>query len=179
MKAVRIPQERVGVLIGKDGATKAYIERRAKVRLIVDKEGEVTVDESKMEDPVMQLKIVDVIKAIGRGFSPHHAYRLFDDDEYLEIIDIDAYVGKKGEHLMRVRARLIGSGGKTRHLIEDLTGANMSVYGDTVGLIGNSVQLPIARNAVDMLLRGSEHSTVYRYLERSRAGLKIAEMGFE
>ncbi len=179
MKAVRIPQERVGVLIGRDGATKAYIERRAKVRLIVDKEGEVTVDESKMEDPVMQLKIVDVIKAIGRGFSPHHAYRLFDDDEYLEIIDIDAYVGKKGEHLMRVRARLIGSGGKTRHLIEDLTGANMSVYGDTVGLIGNSVQLPIARNAVDMLLRGSEHSTVYRYLERSRAGLKIAEMGFE
>ena len=32
--------------------------------------------------------------------------------------------------------------------------------------------------AVEMLLRGSEHKTVYRFLERKRASLKIAEMGF-
>ncbi len=38
MKAVRIPQDRVGVLIGKEGETKAFIERRAKVRLI-DRQG--------------------------------------------------------------------------------------------------------------------------------------------
>jgi rRNA processing protein Krr1/Pno1 len=30
-----------------------------------------------------------------------------------------------------------------------------------------------------MVLSGSEHSTVYRYLERKRATLKIMEMGFE
>jgi ribosomal RNA assembly protein len=54
----------------------------------------------------------------------------------------------------------------------------MSIYGSTVSLIGNSVQLPIAKTAVEMILRGSEHATVYRYLERSRATLRIAEMGF-
>jgi ribosomal RNA assembly protein len=37
----------------------------------------------------------------------------------------------------------------------------------------------VARRAVDMLLRGSEHSTVYRFLERSRPKLRVIEMGFE
>jgi ribosomal RNA assembly protein len=179
MKAVRIPQDRVGVLIGKEGETKAFIERRAKVRLMIDKEGEVTIDEANIEDPLMQIKIVDIVRAIGRGFSPQHAFRLFDDDEYLELIDIHDYIGKRSEQVRRVRARVIGSGGKTRRLIEDLTGANMSVYGETVGLIGNSAQMPVARVAVDMLLRGSEHATVYRFLERKRALLRIAEMGFD
>jgi len=41
------------------------------------------------------------------------------------------------------------------------------------------VQMPVARTAVDMLLSGSEHATVYRYLERKRPELHIAEMGFE
>jgi ribosomal RNA assembly protein len=179
MKAVRIPQDRVGVLIGKEGETKAFIERRSKVRLTIDKEGEVTIDEANIEDPLMQLKIVDIVRAIGRGFSPQHAFRLFDDDEYFELIDIHDYIGKRSEQVRRVRARVIGSGGKTRRLIEDLTGANMSVYGETVGLIGNSAQMPVARVAVDMLLRGSEHATVYRFLERKRAELRIAEMGFD
>ncbi|QLH74664.1 MAG: RNA-processing protein [Methanomassiliicoccales archaeon] len=179
MKGARIPKERIGVLIGKGGETKAYIEERAKVRLSIDAEGEVLIDDSKIEDPLIQFKIVDIVRAIGRGFSPQHAYRLFDDDEYFELIDIDEYVGKKPDQLARVRARVIGSGGKTRRLIENLTGVNISVYGDTVGIIGNSVQMPIARTAVDMLLRGSEHSTVYSYLERNRRTLRIAEMGFE
>ncbi|MCU0861129.1 MAG: KH domain-containing protein, partial [Methanomassiliicoccales archaeon] len=79
----------------------------------------------------------------------------------------------------RQRARVIGSNGKTRRLIEDLTGVYMSVYGSTVGLIGQPEQVEVARKAVDILLRGSEHSTVYSYLERSRPKLRIIEMGFE
>jgi len=61
----------------------------------------------------------------------------------------------------------------------DGNGVHLSVYGDTVGIIGNSVQMPVARTAVDMLLSGSEHATVYKFLERKRAELHIAEMGFD
>jgi len=179
MKLIRVPAERVGALIGKDGETKKYIEERTKIRLIVDSEGEVTIDEANVEDPVLGLVVADVVKAIGRGFSPHRACRLLDEDEYLETIDIRDYVGKKSGHVARMRARIIGSKGKTRGIIEDLTGAAVSVYGNTVSIIGNSVQLPVARTAVEMLLCGSEHSTVYRFLERSRPHLRIAEMGFD
>ncbi len=178
MRMVRIPKDRVGALIGKDGETKQDLEERTKVKLEVDSDGEVTIDETSTDDPLMPLKVMDIVKAVGRGFAPQKALRLLDDDEYLEVIELGDFVGKKSVQLDRVRARLIGSQGKTRRIIEDLTGAYMSVYGSTVSIIGNSVQLPIAKKAVEMLLRGSEHSTVYRYLERSRAELRIAEMGF-
>ncbi len=179
MKAMRIPKERVGVIIGTNGETKAMMEERLGIQLIVDSEGEVSIMEESAKDPIAVLKAMDIVKAIGRGFSPHHAFRLFDDMEYLEIIDMKDYVGSKTEQLTRQRARVIGSQGKTRRLIEDLTGVYLSVYGSTVGIIGQPEQVEVARKAVDMLLRGSEHSTVYRYLERSRPKLRVIEMGFE
>jgi len=179
MKAVRIPKERIGALIGAEGETKAFIESRLNLKLIIDAEGEVSVVEENPNDPVAGMKALDIVKAIGRGFSPQNAYRLLDDMEYLELIDMKDYVGGKAEHLVRLRARVIGSNGKTRRLIEELTGATMSVYGSTVGIIGQPEQVDVARRAVDMILRGSEHATVYRFLERSRAKLRIIEMGFE
>jgi len=177
MRLVRIPKDRVGALIGEKGKTKEIIERRTRVGLDIDSEGEVSIGDNA-EDPLAALKVVDLVRAIGRGFAPHRAMRLLDEDEYLEVLEISDYIGKKSDNLSRVRSRLIGTNGKTRKIIEDLTGANMSIYGSTVALIGNSVQLPIAKKAVEMLLRGSKHSNVYRYLERSRATLRIAEMGF-
>lgn len=179
MRIIRIPKERVGALIGKEGETKKFIEERTKVVLSIDSEGEVVIDESGAEDPVMPLKVADIVKAIGRGFSPHRAFRLLDDSEYLETIDIRDYVGKKINHVVRMRARIIGTHGKTRRIIEDLTGASLSIYGSTVSIIANDLQLPIARTAIDMILRGSEHATVYRYLERCRPRLRMGEMGFE
>lgn len=177
MKLVRIPKERVGVLIGTDGETKELIEKRAGVWMRIDTEGEVDISDNP-DDPLASLKVMDLVKAIGRGFSPPRAMRLLDDDEYLEVIELSDFIGKKSDQLVRMRARVIGTNGKTRRIIEDLTGANMSVFGSTVSIIGNSVQLPIAKKAVEMILRGSEHATVYRYLERSRATLRISEMGF-
>jgi ribosomal RNA assembly protein len=178
MRIIRIPKERVGALIGKEGETKKFLEDRSKVALYIDSEGEVTIDESKAEDPVIGMKVGDIVKAIGRGFSPHRAFRLLDDDEYLESIDIRDYVGKKTNNVVRMRARIIGSNGKTRRIIEELTLASISIYGSTVSIIANDLQLPIARTAIDMLLRGSEHATVYRYLERCRPQLRMGEMGF-
>ena len=177
MRLVRIPKDRVGALIGEGGETKELIEKRARVRLNIDSEGEVNIKENP-NDPLAALKVMDLVKAIGRGFAPHRAMRLLDEDEYLELVEIGDFVGKKSDKLSRMRSRLIGTNGKTRRIIEDLTGANISIYGSTVAIIGNSVQLPVAKKAVEMILRGSEHATVYRYLERSRATLRIAEMGF-
>ena len=178
MRIIRIPKERVGALIGKEGETKIFLEKRSKGALYIDSEGEGTIDESTAEDPVIGMKVGDIVKAIGRGFSPHRAFRLLDDDEYLEAIDIRDYVGKKMNNVVRMRARIIGSNGKTRRIIEELTGASISIYGSTISIIANDLQLPIARTAIDMLLRGSEHATVYRYLERCRPQLRMGEMGF-
>ena len=81
MKYIRIPKERVGVLIGKDGETKKTIERISNVHLEIDsEEGDVAFNEQEAKDPLVPLKVEDIIRAIGRGFSPEHAFRLFGEE---------------------------------------------------------------------------------------------------
>ncbi len=179
MSMLKIPKDRVGSLIGKKGETKRSIETRTGTIIKVDTEGDVRIYNRESDDPLITMKVTDLVRAIGRGFSPERAMRLLDDDEYLDVIDIREYVGKRSSHVIRMRARVIGTHGKTRKLIEDLTGAFVSVYGSSVTIIGNSIQMPVAKRAVEMLLRGSEHSTVYRYMEKQRRHLRISEMGFE
>jgi arCOG04150 universal archaeal KH domain protein len=180
MRSVRIPSDRVGTLIGKSGETKRMLEKISGIKLKIDTEGEIMFnEEAKGVDPLMALKIMDVLKAVGRGFNPDRAMRLFEDDEYFETIDLKEVAGDRPNQLGRIRGRLIGTDGKTRKIIEDLTGCYMSVYGNTVSLIGNSVSLPVAKHAIELILNGSEHATVYHYLESQRPRLKIAEMGFD
>ena len=179
IQSVKIPTERVGVLIGTKGSTKARIEKLTGVKLTIDsEEGDVEVDSTHSEDPAIGLAVCNVITAIGRGFSPPKAIKLLQDEYYLELLDIRDYVGKKQEHVVRMRSRLIGTHGKTRALIEELTGAYVSVYGNTVGIIGDTLQLDVARRALDMILEGSEHAAVYHFLEGRSARLKVDRMGF-
>jgi len=175
MKYVRIPKERVGVVIGKDGETKRTIERISQVHLEIDsEEGDVVFNEQEAKDPLMTLKLEDVIRALGRGFSPEHAFRLFGEETELFIFDIYDYVGKKESHLLRMKSRVIGREGKTKRVIEGLTGGVLAVYGHTVGVIADFESMDIAKKAIDMLLAGSEHPTVYRYLEREMKKLHLS-----
>jgi ribosomal RNA assembly protein len=177
MFSIRIPQERIGVLIGKGGEIKSEIEKRSLTTLTIDSDvGDVLIDESKVTDPEMSLRARDVIRAIGRGFSPQRAFRLFDPGTYLEVIDLKDFTGKNSKRAKTVKARLIGTGGKTRRLIEELSESYLSVYGNTASLIGDYVQNQISRESVLMILRGNQHSTVYKYLERKRKDIRLAKL---
>ncbi len=172
---VRIPTERVGVLIGPDGTTKKNIESKLCVLLDIDSDsGGVTISlAEEATDPSSLFRAKDVVTALGRGFSPEHAFRLVrDEDTLLDIIDLRTVFGRSETDINRVKGRIIGMGGKTRKLIEELTDANVAVYGHTVSLIGNVDQVEAAREAVQMFVRGSMHGTVYRFLHRKRRELK-------
>ena len=174
MQYVRIPQERIPVLIGKKGSVKRKIEEISGAKLTIDSEtGEVTIDTRNLKDPLFALKVPDVVKAIGRGFSPEAAMDLlYDEDSYLVVIDIKDY-SERPNRIRELRGRVIGTGGKTRRLIENLTNSKISVYGHTVSIIGDSYGTPIATNAVEMLLSGRMHASVYSYLERKSREMKM------
>jgi len=177
---VKIPKERVGVLIGVDGGVKEYIQKRLPVTLEIDSAtGDVTITlREGVEDPSLLFKAKDVVLAIGRGFSPERAFRLLDgDDMILDIIDLREYVGKSESELTRIRGRIIGREGKARRMIEELSGALVSVYGHTVAIIGDFEQANIAREAVLKLINGAEHSTVYKFLQRKRQEMKMRRFG--
>jgi len=171
---VRIPKERVGILIGPEGKVKQYIDEKLQVKLDVDSEGNVTLTLSeKATDPSMLLKAKDVVTAIGRGFSPEVAFRLIrNEDEIFDLIDLRVIFGRSESDIKRIKGRIIGADGKTRKLIEELTEADVVVYGHTVGLIGSFEQADAAHNAVQMIIEGCQHHTVYSYLQKKRTELK-------
>jgi len=171
---VKIPKERVGILIGPEGKVKKYIEEKLEVKLEIDTEGSVTlVLIETAKDPSLLLKAKDVVTAIGRGFPPETAYRLIrNEDDIYDMVDLRVIFGRSESDIKRIKGRIIGAEGKTRKLIEELTEADVVVYGHTVGIIGSFEESDAARNAVQMIIDGCEHHTVYNYLQRKRTELK-------
>jgi ribosomal RNA assembly protein len=171
MQHVKIPQDRIGVLIGAGGETMREIEDEAEVRLDIDSEtGQVKVE--KTGDPITGLKGPDIVKAIGRGFAPDEALALLDDEMMMfDVIDIGAAARNKND-LKRHKGRLIGEDGRTRELMEELTGASVVIYGATLSIIGDYNQVDAVREAVEMLLDGAPHGAVYSFLEEKHNEMK-------
>lgn len=171
---LKIPKERVGVVIGKEGVIKTEIEEATHCTLAIDSvEGDVTLRGS---DSITIMTAMDIVKAIGRGFNPDVALRLLKPDYTLEIISLSDYAGKTPKKMARLKGRVIGEGGKARKLVEELTETNMSVYGKTIALIGMQEDVKNARAATEMLLTGSPHAKVYLWLEKKRRERKAAQM---
>jgi len=172
---IKIPRDRIGALIGPEGRVKADIERKLNVDLEIDSAtGEVTIAlDPNVQNPSQLFRAKEVVTAIGRGFSPERAFRLLqNEDVMLEVIDLRQTVGKSPADIQRLKGRIIGKDGKTRRIIEELTEADISVYGHTVSIIGSFEQADAAREAILMLIKGSQHGTVYRFLQRKRQELK-------
>ena len=158
LEVILVPTDRIKVI--KDKETREKIEKTLNVKLSFE-ENSVIIESEGLE----LFRAKNVIKALGRGFSPEKAFRLFDEEENLEIIELTEF---KDNKMKVVKARLIGTEGKTRYMIESCSGCSVSVYGKTVSIIGKFDQMVIAREAINMILRGSKHSKVYVFLQEAK-----------
>ena len=166
---LRIPKNRVAVIIGKNGSVKKDLEESTKTKIDIDsKEGDILVSG---DDALGLYTAREIIRAIGRGFNPDIAKLLLNPDYSFEIVDLADYVKSK-DAMLRLKGRVIGSEGKSRRLIEELTECNVSVFGKTISIIGTPDAVANAKQAVISLLRGSKHSNVYHWLEGRKKELK-------
>ena len=167
---LKVPKNRVAVIIGKEGSVKKEIEEATKTKLNIDsKEGDVFVTG---EDALGLYTAREMIKAVGRGFNPELARLLLKPDYIFEVVDLSEYTGKSNDAMLRLKGRVIGKEGKSRKIIEELTECNISVFGKTISIIGLPESVASARQAVESLLRGSTHANVYKWLEKRRRNLK-------
>ena len=170
---IKIPQDRIAVLIGKDAETKQMIEAATSAILDIDsKEGDIRILGS---DPINLFTCAEIVKAIGRGVNPEIAMNLKKIDFVLEIISI-AEFAKTQNDAIRLKGRVIGKDGKARRVIEELLDVNICVYGKTIAIVGRGEDVAISRRAIESLLNGSPHSNVYKWLEKQRTLRKQREL---
>lgn len=114
-----------------------------------------------------------VFEAIEFGFSIRQALQLKNDDIIFRRIHIRDHTRRK--NLNEVRARVIGTRGKTRRVVEHVSQCMVIVHDSEVGLLGNVHEIEAAETALINLIKGTKQSNVYRYLERQNSRRKEVE----
>lgn len=138
---------------------KKRLEEKLNVK-IKNRGKEVTI-EGKPEDEYIAEKVID---ALNFGFPFSIALRIKDENNTFEIMNIKDYTKRKD--LKRIRARIIGKGGRSLATFHQLTKCNFELKDNSVGIIGNPEYIENAQEAITSLIKGSKHANVYSHLEK-------------
>lgn len=156
-KRIKAAREFVKLVDGRFGARVELDEKELYIKV---KPGpDVTVDSV--------LKLREMIKAIALGFTPEQALELENDEYTLVVIDLKEYTDKPN-HLRRIKGRIIGEEGRARRTIEYLAEVHMVVGDNYVAILGKMEDVEIARRAVEMLIEGKKHNTVYKFIQATK-----------
>ncbi len=176
-KLIRIPNDRIAVVIGKSGMVKLKIEELCHVSLDINGDtGQVLIKSQGDVENIESFKAMEIVTAIGRGFSPENAMTLLKGENALHVIDLREFAGKSNANVERIKGRIIGEGGRARRNMENLSGTHISVYGRTVSIIGDSSKLRLAVDAISSISSGSMHGVVYSKLESANRKEKQERM---
>ncbi|MBI2542813.1 MAG: RNA-processing protein [Candidatus Aenigmarchaeota archaeon] len=155
---ISIPEERIALL----RKTKGWKED---IKKFLDVNVEIGEDIAVSGDVLQVIRVKEIFRAFGRGFTFKDSLDLLDDEYVLYVITISEFAGKSKNRQTTLKGRIIGEGGKTKTMIEKYTNVKIAVYGKTVSMIGKAEGIIIAKEAIEMLLYGGKHATVYRFLE--------------
>lgn len=158
-----IPEEKMEILKNRKFNYLRKLRNFIDVTFSIEDEIEI---EGKNSFEVMHTK--EIIKAFSRGFSWDDSLYLVSEEYYLEIIKISDFVGKSKNRLIQMKSRVIGTEGKSKNIIEKYTNSKIAITGKTVSIIGRWNSINIAKNAIEMILNGSKHGTVFKYLEDNK-----------
>ena len=176
---MKVSKARIAVIIGRNGETKREIEDKLGVRVIIDsKSGDVEIKpvfENLNYNPLNIYIAQKIVTAINRGFNPVKAMALFNETYDIEIFNLQSILGKSEKRIKRMKGRVIGRDGEMRNAIERYSECFLSVQGKTISIIAEYENLQIARKAVSMLLNGTPHNVVMKYLENKYSEKKKKE----
>ena len=104
-----------------------------------------------------------VFDAMNFGFSLRKALLLKGDDVTFRVIHIKEHTKR---NLKEIMSRLIGTNGKTRKVMENISGCKILIKEGNVGVLGYVEDVENLSTAIIHLIRGSKQSNMYQYLER-------------
>src|SRR3989339_200468 len=126
---------------------KKKLQERLNVK-ITNKGNEVFIN-GNPEDEYFAEKVID---ALNFGFSFSSAILIKEGDCIFEILNIKDHTRRND--LERIRARIIGTNGKTLKTLSDLTESHFELKDNFVGIIS--------------IIRGAKQKNVYNFLEKRK-----------
>jgi ribosomal RNA assembly protein len=160
MQQLYITQERLKSLRS-DPKILRRVERACNCRISVADDGTIEISS---RDAFSEFNARNVLYAFGRGFEIETALKLLNPEFYFKAIDL-GQIEHRPERVKQLKARIIGISGKAKRYIEEVSMAHISVYGDTVSLIGDIMQIAEAEAALNTIIDGGTHRTAYLRME--------------
>lgn len=139
---------------------------------ITNRGKEVTIEGNAVDEYAAE-KVID---AINFGFSLSSALLIKEEDATFEVINIKEHTKRKD--LASIRARLIGTQGKTLKTLHNLTNSSFEIKDNEVGIIARAGDVEAAQNGVIAIIQGAKQSNVYTFLEKSKHG-EINDLGLK
>jgi len=152
------------------------------IKLIIDKLKRIIVSRKKLEQ-ILNVKITNrgkevyingkpedeyisqkVIEALDFGFPFSTAVLIKEQDFEFEILNIKNYTKK--HNLKTIRARIIGTKGKTLKTLSTLTQCFFELKDNELAIIGDPEHIENAQQAIISLVQGSKTTNVYSHLEK-------------
>ena len=129
---------------------------------ITNRGKEVTI-KGKPEDEYSAEKAID---ALNFGFPFSTAMLIKQHDFIFEVINIKEHTKRKD--LERIKARIIGTKGKTLKTLCDLTSCYFEIKDNFVGIIGAPECIENAQESIIFIIKGAKQGNVYAHLERNQ-----------
>ncbi len=146
------------------------VEKACNCKVDVGSDGTIEIGS---KDAFGEFNAKNIIYAFGRGFEMETALKLLNPEFYFRIIDL-GQIESKPERIKQLKARIIGIDGKAKRYIEEVSMASISVYGDTVSIIGNITQVSEAETAINTIIDGGTHRLAYIRMEAMHRKNKAA-----
>ncbi len=140
---------------------KKLIEKKFNVKL--KNKGKIIFIEGKAEN---EFKALSLMEAVNTGFSVDNSLKLTGENIIFQKINIKDITKRKD--LERIRARIIGTRGKTIKTLSDLTNCSISLNDNQIGIIGDAEKIEEAIQSITSLIQGSKHGHIYNRLERQK-----------
>ncbi|MEM5820327.1 MAG: hypothetical protein QW678_01615 [Candidatus Aenigmatarchaeota archaeon] len=118
------------------------------------------------EDGYKLLKAKEIIDAYIFGFNEEECRKLFNENFRFQIIEIKNFLRNKNNRnrLKELKGRVIGEKGKAKRNIEELTKSKIIIRRNIIGIISSEENYDLVRRAIEMILEGRMHSTVYSFI---------------
>jgi len=161
--------------VSKIGSNKAILEKKLNIKIIL-KGKEITIEGEAIDEYIAE----KVLTALNFGFPFKTALLLKEEENYeFEILNIKDFTKRKD--LERIRARIIGTKGRTLRTLTELTKCFFELKDNSIGIIGDVEYIKNAQTSLISLIHGTKQANVYAFLEKHQPkeivdfGLKVSK----